>query len=803
MLVGMTLGSSSGWAYVNAERKAYEIPSSDAADTLRQFIDLSGEQIIYLVNKVSGVRTNAVSGIYRADEALDLMLSGTVLYPVQDKKSGAILVHRLEGVVPSESVSVAPRNPEPKDQVVQLSAFSVDANTYRGYVASATLIGGKTAQKILNVPQTVSVVTRDLIDDIGATSPADALTRLVPGVSNVSSNGSSGAGAYIRGFRAQNWAVDGATMRSLNGLTTFNIDAIEVIKGPASVTFGAFAAYGGYVSLLPKYANRNHKNKIEFAVGTEGLYSGMVDVGAMTGEEGNLQYRLVVGSQSYDRAGWKYDFEKATIVAPSFAYDFSDTSRVRVRFAFTETDSRNSTTALDVNGDVVRDFSSNGPGDEFHNLEDGQSMQMVWESELNDEVTMKMNIFGALGSIDWHANNLRSSTTVAQDYLISPYTRDYHWKNFYVDFSVAYRNEEIGNTGISYLAVGGLSMDHWDNTYTLFDTTQYSPWDTRRMDPTNPDWSLLPARSELIYPTRYIYYNIEWLGGAVIENVLGFFDDRLLVSAAVRFNYDNRSGHTVWREPRNQNPGGVYVGDPSPTNINEKVTKRFGAVYKPIERMSVYVGSTEAFLAVGSIFRADGSRLSPETGKNEELGVKLDLFEALGGNFSFTGALFKINVINKWRGDPANTGFFIQDGEQESQGVDMQMTYTSEKLSLILGYFNADGPNDKLTGERAVTVPQTTWNLWTKFNVTDRFSVGGGFKHLGNTLSNDRLFETEPFTTGDLFMSYQMPVSNGMMAYRVGVSNLTDADAVFRMNGASTVWREEGRRIKVSARYTW
>ena len=304
-------------------------------------------------------------------------------------------------------------------------------------------------------------------------------------------------------------------------------------------------------------------------------------------------------------------------------------------------------------------------------------------------------------------------------------------------------------------------------------------------------------------PTRYILYNTEWLGGAVVENVLGFFDDKLLLSAAVRFNYDNRSGHTVWREPRTNEPGGTYVGDPNPTNINEAVTKRFGIVYKPTDKMSIYAGSTEAFLAVGQIFKVDGSRLDPETGKNEEVGFKMDMFEALGGNFSFSGALFRINVVNKWRGDPNNTGFFIQDGEQQSEGMDMNVTYTSEKFSALVGYFNADGPNDKLSGDRAVIVPETTWNFWAKYNVTDRLSVGGGMRHMGDTLSNDRRFMTDAFTTGDVFATYTMPVSNGMVTYRVGVTNVTDDDTVFRMDGASTVYREDGRRVKVSASYTW
>lgn len=690
-----------------------------------------------------------------------------------------------------------------EDEVIKLSTFSVSTDAYHGYVASSTLIGGKTAQKITDVPQTVSVVTRDLIDDIGAVTPQEALNRLVPGVSVVSRQGSSSAGTYIRGFRVQNWAVDGATMRALDTLSTFNVDAIEVIKGPASVTFGAFAAYGGYVSILPKYAHRNQKNKVQFDVGTDNFYSGMIDIGDELGKDGDFQYRLVLGSLSSDRAGWEYDFDKSLTIAPSFAYDFSENNRVRVRFAITETDTKNSTTALDINGNVVKGFSSNGPSDEYHNEEQGYSTQMVWETELNDEWSTKMNIFGARGHIDWMGNNLRSSTTLAQDYFVNPYKRDYTWTNFYVDYSVSFKKDEIANTGISYQAVGSLSMDHWNNHYTLWDVNQYAPWSGYKIDPTNPNWALLPTSSELLFPTRYIYYNTEWLGGAVIENVVGLFKDKLLLSAAIRFNYDNRSSHTAWREPRTNAPGGTYVGDPTPTNINEKATKRFGIVYKPTDKMSIYAGSTEAFLAVGAIFKADGSRLDPETGKNEEIGFKLDFLEALGGNFSFTGAMFRINVVNKWRGDPNNAGFFVQDGAQESNGFDAQLSYTSQKLSFIAGYFQADDPNDKLSGLRGVIVPETTWNFWGKYSITENLIVGGGLKHMGDALANDRRFTVPAFTTADLFAAYTTPMYHGTMTYRLGVTNITDEEAVIVMSGASTVQREEGRRYKFSASYSW
>jgi outer membrane receptor for monomeric catechols len=546
------------------------------------------------------------------------------------------------------------------------------------------------------------------------------------------------------------------------------------------------------------------KNTISASIGTDNYYSGMIDVGDELGESGNLQYRVVVGVLDADRAGWNYDFNHVQMIAPSFAYDISDKSRVRVRFELANTDVKNSTTAMDANGVIVKEFSSFGPETprNHFNSEENQSMQMVWETQMSDEWSSKMNIFGALGDKTFDQVSL-TGQGAATDYLFNAFMAHYWWKNFYVDYSVSWLQDEIANTGISSRTVGSLSMDHWDISYRIFDGNLIPPYSTYRINPAAPDWSLYPA-TEYTYPTRYILYNAEWLGGASVEQAFGFFKDKLLVTAALRFNYDNRSSHTITRTPQNQNPGGVYTGNPTSTNINEKVTKRFGLVYKPTEKVAVYAGSTEAFLAVGAIFKADGSRLDPETGKNEEVGVKVDFLEALGGNFSFTGALFRVNVVNKWRGDPNNVGFFIQDGAQENKGVDMQVAYTSQKLSVIAGFFNADGPVDKLTGQRAVIVPDTTWNLWGKYNVTDRFSIGGGFRHQGDTLSNNRLFTTEPYTTTDLFIGYTMPLKGkSQVSYRLGVSNLTDEDAVMIISSAASIQREEGRRVKLTANYTW
>jgi len=74
---------------------------------------------------------------------------------------------------------------------------------------------------------------------------------------------------------------------------------------------------------------------------------------------------------------------------------------------------------------------------------------------------------------------------------------------------------------------------------------------------------------------------------------------------------------------------------------------------------------------------------------------------------------------------------------------------------------------------------------------------------MGPTIANDRLYRTASFGTADLFANYTLPWRKGEVRYRLGITNLTDDDAVIRLNSAAAVYREEGRFVKLSASYLW
>lgn len=784
-------------AWAQAAGADFDLPRGDAEITLKLFAEQSGEEVVYLVDPVRGVQTVAVRGRYTAYEALRRMLAGTPLRVTKDTASGALAVTLRH----SQQARVRGRAEAAGKEVVKLNPFEVSTGAYRGYVASRTFSGGKTVMDISDVPQTLHVVTSDLIADTGAIDPNEVLNKTVPGVTSYS--GPSGVNAIIRGFRAQNWSVDGATTRYLGMITNFNYEAFEVIKGPASVTFGPFAAYGGYINMVPKNAHRGHVNKAEFAVGTDAFYSGVIDVGDETGPDGRLQYRVVAGLVDADRPGWNWDYNHVELLAPSLAYEFSDSTRLTVRGEFTRADQKLSATAMDASGRVREDFSSNGPdlpGVDRHTVDETQLVHAVLTSRFTPELSARFNVMVGQGKKHFDTLSLIGQAA-ATDYLITPFQADYDWETLYLDAAVSWQVEDIGGSGVDNHLVGSVSMDHWENRYVIFDGQLIAPVNTWRVNPAAPDWEALRYHFE--YPTRYIPYNAEWLGGAVLEDRVGLLGGRVQLSAAVRWNYDRRSYYVRWRTPQTQAPGGVYVGQPSPTLLNQRATYRYGVVYKPVETFALYAGYTEAYLAVGAIYKADGSLLVPETGSNREVGLKLYFAKALGGVFSGNLALFEVEVRNKWRGDPVNAGFFIQDGVQINRGIEAQLSFTSERFSGLVGAFAADGPTEEGTGLRAVVSPKHTFNCWLKYNLTKRLSIGGGYRYVGDTIANNRLYRTEPMSIADLFVGYTRPWGRGAVTYRLGVTNLTDELAVYRIDSAASLSREDARRTKFTVSYTW
>lgn len=270
--------------FANA-RRHYDLPAGDAAQTLKLFSEQSGEQIVYPVEQVRGQQTNAVRGELTTREALDAMLAKTGLMAVQDEKTGALAVKRVADVTSSKPSGRAQDDFKPgtsnggeqkgnnEGEVLTLSPFIVSGVKDSGYQATSSLGGTRINTRLQEIPASISVVTKDMMNDLGASNSALLLTYTLG--TEVSGPSGSFSGASVNpGELAQDGVNRGLQPQiRIRGLANadstrdffqtsipwdgFNTERIEVNRGPNAMLYGT----GSPAGIVNQTTNKAEFNK--------------------------------------------------------------------------------------------------------------------------------------------------------------------------------------------------------------------------------------------------------------------------------------------------------------------------------------------------------------------------------------------------------------------------------------------------------------------------------------------------------------------------------------------------------------
>ena len=213
---------------------------------------------------------------------------------------------------------------ESKTEPVQLSKFEVNTTQNTGYVADNTATALKTNQELIKIPQAVTVVTRDLIDDIGAVKTSDVLQ--FAGASQFY----RGESIRLRGARTLNAYMDDA-IENVPYSDNVNIDSYEIISGPAGVLY-ANSSVGGVVLKSTKKPLPYEMGSVDFSINDWGQYRAQLDTTGPLGKiaDANLSYRLTAANQGGDYF-LKNTKDDHVAIHPTFQIQTKNTT---VRFAF-------------------------------------------------------------------------------------------------------------------------------------------------------------------------------------------------------------------------------------------------------------------------------------------------------------------------------------------------------------------------------------------------------------------------------------------------------------------------------------
>ena len=312
------------------KRRDYDLPGGDAASTLKQFADACGEQVVYLVDNVRGVTTNAVAGRFTAREALDRMLAGTRLLATQDEGTGALVVGRKRPAEPSTPAksdrhgmseespqsmkrknvishlgawlaillapvdraagaeSVPQSGGEPKEETLVLSIFEVTGDKDEGYRSTQTIAGTRTLEELRDTPNSISIINRELIDDLGVTTMAELSAFGVTGEidTNVEANRTSYDFRGTAGTQLRNGIL------WLLPKDTYNLERVEILRGPTAFLYGE-GNPGGALNQVTKQALTRNFAKMSLSFGSDNAYRAEFDVNRRITDKMGARLNLV------------------------------------------------------------------------------------------------------------------------------------------------------------------------------------------------------------------------------------------------------------------------------------------------------------------------------------------------------------------------------------------------------------------------------------------------------------------------------------------------------------------------------
>jgi iron complex outermembrane receptor protein len=367
-LCGAVVAGTATAAEAPAGKRAFNLPRGDAAVTLKQFAAAAGTPIVYLVDRVRGVTTNAVSGELAPRDALERMLAGSALEAAQDAATGALVVSRKRTAeaAPKKgddgpfsdpqpkptpktqpmksprtflaafagwlaaSTAVEAQSPAPAGEVVKLSAFEVSGQAPNRYQASEATSGGRLRTAIFDSPQTINVVTDALLKDVGATRILDAL-KYIPGVTESTiPNGLDRI--TVRGFQTDGAIVDGFNFDANQGnLDPILIERIEVVKGPNAI-LSPTGSPGGTINNVtkkPLFVAARHSVKAEYGAFDAGAVE-IDSTGRIGDAKSKFAYRLVGAVRDYDNY-WGNTKVQRQVLAPSLSWQVGPSSKLTVQ----------------------------------------------------------------------------------------------------------------------------------------------------------------------------------------------------------------------------------------------------------------------------------------------------------------------------------------------------------------------------------------------------------------------------------------------------------------------------------------
>ena len=698
-------------------------------------------------------------------------------------------------------------------------AVSQDARTGTvGYYANSTSVATKSNTPLVDIPQSVSVITRDQIRDQNYQNLTD-VTRYVPSVAVHQGEGNrdelvirgvdSSANFFVNGFRD-----DVQYFRDF-----YNAQSVEVLKGPSTLTFGRGSG-GGLVNRTLKEADGTRIYEANVQTGSFGDRRVSLDAGQFVND--NVAARINAFYEGAD--GWRdFNHLERYGINPTVTLVPNDTTKIKLSYEYfhdERTSDRGNPSLTPLNGPATRfnpatPFAPNGDlrtffGSPTLNVAraDVQTGMAIIEHDFENGLTVRngtiaadykkfyQNVYPGNGALAGAVNSAETAFNLAAyqhetdrdnvfnqtDFTYKTFTGPvFHTVGFGTEFG-RQSGVDIRNTGIFPSATN----PNGSNTFVAnpFAPTYFGPVTfIHHYTATNND-GVTAADSN----SKYRLY----VDSGYVRDTIDVTRWLQLVGG-VRFDHFDMSALDM-----NVNINRARVDD--------KLSPQAAVIGKPMDNMSIYALYSVSYLpASGDQFSAltPGTLiLQPQKFEMEEVGLKWNINPKL----LFSTAIYDLNRTNQPIADGNNPGFFFPSGATETKGFEASLVgYVTSSWQSSLAYAYTDArivsatSTTVLPGNRVQLVPYNQFAWWNKYQIDSVWSAALGVIYFGDSYaSSDDTVRLPGFVRFDAAL--YATIDQHWRA-QLNIENIFNKGYWASADGNNNISPGQGRTIRVRATY--
>lgn len=768
--------------YVQAQEVELNVPAQPLGSALQEFGRQTNLQVLYSPTDVEGKRSHAIKGKLQPGQAMTTLLSGTgISYDLQGS---------------SFTISAA------KTSALELGATQVTANqlgtitegsgSYTpGTIATATRL----VLSPRETPQSISVVTRQAMDDFGLKSIDDVM-RHTPGIT-VATYDSERTSYFSRGFAIQNFQYDGipilqdAQYSSGHTLTdTVIYDRVEILKGATGLLTGA-GGPGGTINMVRKKPTSEFKGYVDLGAGSWDNYRSEIDVSGPLTESGNVRGRAVAAYQ--DKHTFLDHYQRQTNVYYGILeFDLAPDTLLTIGGDYQDSDPQGSSwsgaaSLFDSAGNHIstpRSFNNGAKYSKWkqytrtafatleHTFDNGWVGKAQYNHQINGykaplSALLSPNAETGKASLLTRTYNGETTSDTGDLYATGP-------------FSLFGREHE--------LVVGtSVSRSHWlgsdyTNATNYENSHDYFNWDG---DALKPDRGPRTKRNDEL--TRQ--------SASYITGRFSLADDLHLILGTRVNNYE--------------------VSGTSQVKDTGKVVPYAGITYDLNDNFSAYASFTEIYLPQDDYRDRNDKPLEPDEGKNYEIGLKGEFFD---GRLNSSLAYFEVHEKNRAvddtdyipnshpgldyasRGTEAKTkGYEAEISGELAPGWQLQAGYTHKIM------------RDKQGEKLSTWEPEDQVNIYTSYKLTgplDKLTLGTGVRWQGTgwkLLNNyakgtEENFSQDPLWIVDAMARYQVTEN---VSATLNVNNIFDKKYYTNIGFYNSAYYGDPRNVMLSTRWNF